>query len=359
MFADFISPDDPRWARVLQRASHDVYHLPEYALFAAGHESALPVAFYAECSGREILIPLLIKKLPPELDAPPGWQDAASPYGYPGPLGTHRADDRWVSEWMALFHEVASKHDVISAFVRLHPLRGIPVDILAAYATVVYHGPVVYVDLAKKPDQLRAETRLNHRRNIQKLEQAGFTTSIDDWSAYAAFGSLYRETMRRVAAAEFYFFSDAYFCELRSRLRERLHLVAVRAPNGDVAAAGLFTETDRILEYHLGGTAQSYLSRAPSKLMFDRVRRWGNSSGAELLNLGGGTGGRADSLFEFKAGFSPLRAPFHTFRVVLDPRKYHDLARIWRERCAGSAEPESYFPIYRTHLSSGRFHVHL
>jgi hypothetical protein len=199
-------------------------------------------------------------------------------------------------------------------------------------------------------DELQAETRVNHKWNIRALEKSGFITRLDEWSIYPAFGSLYRATMDLLRAADFYFFSDAYFDDLSRMLKGRLHLCAVLAPDGRLAAAGLFTETDGIVEYHLGGTATAYRKQAPSKLMFDAVIRWGKSIGAAVLNLGGGMGGRAGSLFEFKAGFSHSRAQFHTVRMILDELLYADLARTWRE-CGGNVEAvEDYFPIYRKRL---------
>jgi hypothetical protein len=42
---------------------------------------------------------------------------------------------------------------------------------------------------------------------------------MDDWSVYPAFASLYRATTDRVAAAQFYYFSDRYFEELGLMLR--------------------------------------------------------------------------------------------------------------------------------------------
>ena len=125
-------------------------------------------------------------------------------------------------------------------------------------------------------------------------------------------------------------------------LAEQLHLCTVLAPDGTVASAGLFFEHDGIIHYHLGATAEEHLRRAPSKLMFDHVRRWGQERGARVLDLGGGVGGAEDSLFLFKAGFSPLRARFHTLRLVIDAERY--------ARLTGAehiADLSGYFPAYR------------
>lgn len=347
MIADFISPGDSRWLGVLERVPHDVYHLPEYAVFSARHEGGTPCAFYVESSRRELLIPLLIRPLPAEIGAPPGWNDATSPYGYPGPIATQPFDRDWIQQSLRTFQELAKEHRILTAFLRLHPLRGIPHEAMAACGSTVHHGDVVYVDLTRTSDEIWADTGTNHRRNIRRMLEAGFSETIDDWSAYPSFAALYRATMDRVNASPFYFFSDAYFRDLREMLPAQLHLSTIRAPHGEIAAAGLFTRTDGIVEYHLSGTAAAFRRQAPSKLMLDAVRRWATTTGAALMNFGGGTGGQANSLFEFKSGFSRSRAPFHTVRMIFDAPLYAALTRSGSEQNGSPRSDTGFFPVYR------------
>ena len=347
MTADFISPADSRWLGVIGRAPHDVYHLPEYAACCARHEHGTPCAFYAESGGRELLIPLLIRPLPDDIGAPPGWHDAASPYGYPGPIATQPFDRDWIEQSLRRFQALARENRILTAFLRLHPLRGIPPETIAACGSTVHHGDVVYVDLTRTPDQIWADTCTNHRRNIKRMLEAGFSETIDDWSAYSAFAALYRATMDRVNASPFYFFTDAYFHDLRATLPTQLHLFTIREPHGEIAAAGLFTNTNGIVEYHLSGTAAAFRQHAPSKLMLDAVRRWAKTTGAAVMNFGGGTGGQVNSLFEFKTGFSRLRAPFHTVRMIFDAPLYAALTTNASERNGLTPSVDGFFPVYR------------
>jgi hypothetical protein len=75
--------------------------------------------------------------------------------------------------------------------------------------------------------------------------------------------------------------------------------------------------------------------------MWDDVRRWAAERGDRVIHLGGGRGGSNDSLFAFKARFSPRRHEFYTGRWVLDPRRYDRLAQL-----APDPDP-GYFPPYR------------
>lgn len=346
MTAEFISPSDARWHRVLSRVSHDVYHLPEYSALCARHDHGAAMAFYAESNGREFLVPLIRRPLPAEVQFEPAWADAASPYGYPGPLTTDASDRDWVMQSLGALRRLAREHHILTVFLRLHPFRGISHEQAALdRAQLVAHGAVVFVDLTKTPKELWSATRPTHRRHITKLLAAGFTPVIDDWCWYERFLALYRTTMTRVNAAPFYFFPDTYFQELREALGGQVHLVAIVAPDGDLAAAGLFTSACGIVQYHLGATATRFLPVAPSKLMIHTAAQWGPTTGATIMNLGGGRGGRTDSLFDFKAGFSPLHVPFHTVRLITDVPRYTAISQSL-QHAAALDDPE-FFPIYR------------
>ena len=347
MFGEFVSPQDPRWLQILNRTRHDFYHLPEYVTLAAEQEQGQPVAFYASDGDVAFLVPLLIRDVPAYLGAEPGWKDAVSPYGYPTPLLVATDDPIMLQRFFDAFCHAAAEQSIVTAFLRLHPLLTLPMDCFATHGELVNHGKTVCVDLTL-PDETRwKEIRENHRRDIRKLRKSGFHTEIDNWDYFRDFIDIYTQSMERCCADEYYFFSDTYFTRLRQVLADRLHLCAVLSENGDVAAAGLFTAVDEIVQYHLGGTADECLRLSPAKMMFEAVSRWAKETGNSVLHLGGGVGCSDDSLFRFKAGFSNWTTDFYTFRMVLDQEKYSTLNRLWQEHCNGYEEDSDFFPKYR------------
>lgn len=349
MNGEFITTADRRWQAYLAEVPHDVYHLPEYVAFAARHEGGTPAAFWAEEGGQRLLIPLLLRDLPAGLGAPQGWRDAASPYGYPAPLLDPDADERQVERLLQAFVCGCRAAGIVTVFLRFHPLLASRLAAFGRYGDLVRHGRTVCIDLRVAREQLWRNTRENHRRGIAALLEEGFSARFDrpdDWSSFSA---VYAATMQRVQAAPFYHFPAAYFRDLQDALGAQLHLCAVLSPSGDVAAAGLFTVVDELVQYHLGGTAERYLERAPSKLMFNAVRDWAQDAGCRLFHLGGGVGGRDDSLFRFKAGFSAGTAEFHTCRLVVQHERYAWLnERFYRYRAIEKPFDEGYFPLYRS-----------
>ena len=350
MIAEFIGVDGPRWREVLRRLPHDVYHLPEYGSVAARYEGGTAVAFHVIDGACELLMPILIRPLPPTLGAPSEWKDAASPYGYSGPIASGQCDIHRIRGFIKAFEARAAEHNIVAAFLRLHPLRGIPIEAFEP-DRCVRHGSIVFIDLTRPLHELQAETRRDHRQGIRRLSQAGFVATMDDWTTYDGFKKAYRSTMDRVSAAEFYNFSDAYFDDIRQSLGDHLHLCSVRAPNGDVACAGLFTTVEGTVQYHLSGTDLAYLRWAPSKLMVDAARTWASQRGDRIMILGGAPDSDG-SLMMFKAGFSPSRAAFHTARIVVHEDRYARLLASARDRRDLDDSKGGFFPAYRRPLAT-------
>src|SRR6516225_1510736 len=152
--------------------------------------------------------------------------------------------------------------------------------------------------------------------------------------------------MRRENAEHIYFFGEEYFSQLVRELRPVLQLF-VAVTGGKVAAGGLFTSCNGIVQYHLGGTRDEFLKLSPMTLIFDTVRLWANEIGAREFHLGGGVGAKEDTLFRYKAGFSERRHNFATWRWIVAPEVYSELCeRRARMNVLQGLEPASadYFP---------------
>jgi len=288
-----------------------------------------------------MLLPLLIRQIPGD-----GF-DATSPYGYPGPIGKGVEDPAFLRVALVAGLQVLRDAGLVAVFLRLHPLLNmLPPE---GIGVLVSHGDTVSVDLTLGADVHWAQMRLNHRRDILRATRLGYVARMDeDWVHIETFKRQYGETMERRKASPFYQFADAYFDSLRAALGDRLHLCVVE--NADaVAATGLFVETDGIVQYHLSGTSGEFRDIQPTKLMMHFARAWARERGNDVLHLGGGVGGVADSLLHFKTGFSPLRHTFTTLRLVVDEREYGRLVAALHPHL-DPLDPRArsgFFPKYR------------
>ncbi len=332
---------------------HDFHHLPEYHALSEAHGEGCAYLFVYEEAPYFIAVPLLLRPAAAVSgleQAGQGWLDATSVYGYSGPITSHTDIPACVlSNFKDAFRQDLVERHVVNLFSRLHPL--IPQGaLLADLGERVAIGQTVSIDLSAPADRQFSLFRTNHKRGIAKLTASGVTCTRDAGLVYLAdFVDIYLETMRRVSANAFYLFDADYVERFVEALAETVHLF-VCTLNGHVIAGGLFTLTDGIVQYHLGGTRNDYLKLSPMKVIFDRVRLWANERGAHVFHLGGGLSAQEDSLFHFKAGFSDRRHECAVWRWVLLPDVYRDLCEIkttWNMRNGRDMAGSDYFPLYR------------
>lgn len=349
-FRIFRTEQQEEWMEVLRRVvQHDFHHLPRYHRVEEHRLEATAHLFTYGEGDYLIALPLLLR---PVGEALPEWNDAASVYGYGGPLASHeRMPEPVVLNFQSALKEALVERRVIAAFSRLHPLIA-QHYLLAGFGECRTSGETISMDLTLPPEQQWAQYRSTYKRRISKQWREATVICLRDQEkrSLGEFITIYEETMKRVKAEASYFFGQGYFYQLAHELGSRLQLF-VATVDGKAAAAGLFTICDGIVQYHLGGTRDEFLKLSPMALLFDTVRLWANEAGARVLHLGGGVGGvKDDSLFHYKAGFSDRRHNFATWRWIIAPDAYRELCkRRARMNELRGLEPAStdYFPAYR------------
>ena len=110
---------------------------------------------------------------------------------------------------------------------------------------------------------------------------------------------------------------------------------------GELLAAVLCFDSAPWLHYHLGAQSDEGRRLGGSQLALLAAAQWGREGGYELLHLGGGVGGRRDSLFEFKQRFDPGAGEraFFVGKAIHDRDAYRELA--------GTDSLDGFFPAYR------------
>jgi len=338
---------------MLAEAQHDFYHFPCYAeLSSATCDGGTPKAFFDELDTGQMLIPFLVRNLPTDISPGTSSLDAISPYGYSCPIFTSGISDTDAIKGIRNFIEFGRDAGLVTSFIRLHPLlnnRICPALYGDRHIKQIIHGETVSIDLTLEIDELDKRLRRNHRQNIRKLKKLGFSMRQDDWEDYPAFIEIYYQTMRRCGADAEYFFDLGYFERLKNCLGTSLHICSIVSADGEVVSGGLFVKTGDIVQAHLSATSAQYLALAPSKLMFFEMRNWAKQEGATRLHLGGGKGGKRDSLFLFKKGIgTDVHHYEEAIGIVHDLAAYETLNQRWVGMSHATSFPETeYFPQYR------------
>ncbi len=349
--ANLVAATSPEWMDALEGIPHDVFHRADYhSLTGFGHQGTPYLFTYREEGGAVFLWPYLMRPIPDTTDS----SDVSSVYGYAGPLC--RGDSGFAGRaWRALIDHWRLQ-GVVSAFTRFHPMLrnaelfgGILTD-TAAGRGLCPAGSTVSIDLSlPSTEQIRRYQKVM-RQEIRKSRDLGFITAEDsEWEATDTFVRLYRETMARRNSRDEYLVDEAWVNQFRRTLGSHARLFVTKQ-DGHVAGALLAIEYAPFLHAHLTGINSEMATHSPLKVLLDDVREWGTQRGLQTFHLGGGLGGREDSLFQFKRRFSPVTHEFKTGRWILEPARYEEFEHAHRERLLRNGysvgNPE-FFPIYR------------
>jgi hypothetical protein len=358
--AELIHGDPVAWETHLREVRRDIYHTAGFHVYAQGSGDGDPYLIVVRDGARGFAWPYLLRRVDQVegLDKSDA-MDVTSVYGYPGPVAWGcDANDPFVARAWREVIDVWRGQQVVAAFTRFNPLLGNAalLDLLRTPGEEaesidrpsVVGTATVSIDCTLSDAEAAAGYGRVLRQEIASARRAGLETTHDvTWTGVEAFVRLYRETMDRTGAAALYYVDVADVDRLRLALEDAIHLLVTRV-NGEVAAAGLFTEFGGIVQAHLVGIAVEMRALSPLKLLLDDARSWAHLRGDTILHLGGGRGGEEDSLFAFKARFSPRRHAFHVGRWIVDPGRYKDLVAARHAVAPRRSTPDAgFFPAYR------------
>lgn len=338
------------WIEALERLPHDVYHRPEYhSLPGFGHQGTPFLFSYGEGETARFLWPYLLRPIDGT-----SYNDVSSIYGYAGPLCA--GDSQFVGRAFEALQGHWLSQRVVSAFTRFHPILDNAAvfdnNVCAAGAGqgLFPGGSTVSIDLSIPAEEQVRRYQKVLRQEIRKAHEVGFVTTEDgEWSAAPDFVRLYSETMTRRNSRGEYLVDEAWLACFRRKLGTRAKMFVTRW-QGSVAAVLLAIEYGPFLHAHLTGINATMTAHSPLKVLLDDIRVWGTERGLRWFHLGGGVGGREDSLFQFKRRFSPVTHRFQTGRWILDPARYREIAEAHQEallrRGYRIGNPE-FFPVYR------------
>ncbi|MGI9185324.1 MAG: GNAT family N-acetyltransferase [Solirubrobacteraceae bacterium] len=304
----------------------DAYLRRGYLRSGAALAGAEPVLLHLAGADGDVVFAALLRDDP---------TDVSTPYGYGGPVAVGAGPP--VAEFASAYEQWCARRGVVSSFVLYHPLFANQELALPAFHQEALTGTISW---SLETDDLLVGLHRHHRRMIRRARAAEVEVQIDEAPAgLDAFRALYTATMTRAGADPFYLFGDEYWELLASEVA----LVAVDVWRGEEHLAAILGLTGAPwLHYHLGGSSEAGRSLGANHLAMLALARWGQEHGYTRLHLGGGVGGRRDSLFLYKERFAPGgERPVAIGKAVHDRERYRDLTGQSEITYAG------FFPAYR------------
>lgn len=328
------------WDHYVRRARiADLYHTRDYHLLDSQGESFL---FVYEKDDLFIAFPLIKRAIDGSI-----YFDCTSVYGYTGPISNVDFSEIPLNicyEFERLFDGYLKSANIVSVFCVLHPLSN-QQFLLKRPDRLVQVGKTIAVDLRQSLEEQRLQYRRPIRMKINQLRRKGFEVRLaDSTDQLRQFAEIYRENMIKVGASKKYLFDDAYFEDFMNAIDFKPELLLAYYQDQPVAGA-MVAMTNNIMQLHLAGTRIEFFKESPMKLLFDEACLLGRSREMQFMHLGSGVGGKEDSLFHFKRGFSEKLCNFTTWRYIVNEDVYEALVD---KKLAGRERPDtSLFPLYR------------
>lgn len=327
----------------------DIYFNKDYGALYEKSENGCCETFEFQNALGSVSHLFIKREIPIALEGQPPYYDLVTPYGYGGPVMEavdESAKKELAADFIRAFGEYCRDGNIVSEFIRFHPVMGNAADFVDSYETAFMRN-TIQTRLADSADPLMSEYSASVRRDIRKGLKRGVEYKVTvNPENLDRFRELYFETMKRNEADDYYYFDEAYFAQCLDRLGPQLVTVEV-SWRGMLIAMSLNFVSDGMLHVHLTGSLEDYHHLyAPSILQY-ALMQWGSDNGIRLIHHGGGrTNEPDDKLYLYKKKYGKAQElEFHTGKKIWNPEVYELLCKE-----AGVEDTGSFFPAYRRDL---------
>jgi len=327
----FIS-DSVQWTELLKFFGYsDIYHTFEYASLESERIGGVANLIVVNMPTGIIGLPVIFRKIPNESR----YCDVTSVYGYSGVLTSTSLTPEDFISGIKKIKAALIERDCVSFFNRESHFTAYRLP------ESIETGKVLAVDLMQDPELYEKSLAEGHRQEIKALRKLNYiVVKSTEPKVVKDFYDVYERTMLRRGAKINYFFSTKYFDSVLKIHSSIPDLRAVYHEDKMIAGAIFITQGDHMY-YMFSGSILGVSKYPAMKLILDQVIRENLNNGKKLLHLGGGLGGKQDSLYQFKFGFGKVVLPFYTTQWILMPDVYNRLS-------AHVLTETSFFPKYRS-----------
>jgi methionyl-tRNA formyltransferase len=328
-----------RWDELVAGSPNaDVYHRAAYVRATAELEHSQPLGLMISLRSGRFLVPTLLRPIS-GADGQ-SWTDASTPYGYGGVLRLNPDSEVTLPDVVDFFQELqawCAARKLVSCVIRSHPL--LAQDWLLAqppgtdFVKVVRRGNTVALSLQPWDDTRQCPPELSKgrrsdlalaRRNL-RITWNGSSDQNITLEQSQIFQALYKSTMQRVDAAEFFHFPPPYF-ERLAALGSDLH-IAIAWHDGRPVGGAVFMAGPTYAHYHLSASDDTGRKYKASTLLVVEGANWARQRGCQAMHLGGGMHA-GDPLMKFKRSFGGKDYEFGYVTLIADRERYQDMCSV-------------------------------
>lgn len=172
---------------------------------------------------------------------------------------------------------------------------------------------------------------------VRKSHKNGYRVTVDNSNeAVKKFYSIYLNTMKRIGADKYYYFSDNMFYEMAKH--PNFYFLFAEDKNNEKLATMILMLYGKYAHYHLSGKNPEKGDNSVNNFLLDEAVKLAKGEGAEIFHFGGGnTLDTKDSLFRFKKEFSKMHLDFYIGKKIHNIAIYGKIVQQWKNNY-----PEAY-----------------
>lgn len=320
----------------------DLYFDENYGKLYEKVEKGKQEIFNFESENGKISSQFIIREIPEKVDGK-AYYDIVTPYGYGGPVieKVTGEKEKLVSEFEKVFSNYCVQHDIVSEFIRFHPIVKNALDFENIYSPI-YMRKTLITKLDEE-EVFQKQFSKNARKTVRQDLNRGVSYSvIEAPEDLDAFKELYYITMDRNTATDYYYFGNEYFDDLLKYYGKNIILLNAFFEEKLIASMLCFVYNG-IIHVHLSGTLNEYLYLAPTYVLKYAMVEWGIKNGYKLIHHGGGrSNSLEDNLYLFKRNFARLYdLDFYIGKKIWNKEIYDKLCEIKK------VKDDGFFPAYR------------
>lgn len=309
----------------------DIYFTPEYYELYEKNGDGKAQCFVFEKDGELALYPFLINsvndlgyKLNEE------YFDIQGAYGYNGVVASN-----YKGSFRKVFYkqlkQFCKDSNIIAEFTRFSPILANH-QFSKNFMDVFCDRKTAYLNLEHSyKDVWETQYTSKNRNKIRKGRKSLYCKISQDRTYLEGFKIIYNETMQKIGAESYYYFSNKYFDNL---LFKQNHIINVYdSSTEELQATMILMIHGDYAHYHLSGRARNCSNNAVNNFMLDEAIKFAIDRGCKFFHFGGGTtDSEKDSLLKFKSDFSKEKAKFYIGKKIHNQRIYDEVIKQWEKK---------------------------
>lgn len=326
--------DRSEWLHIISKFPdkyHDIYFHPDYVSLNCRKTNSEGFLFYNKKNDK-IWINPFIKIKSPQFQSLKNnnYYDIETAYGYGGPIA-NIIDLDFIRESNNKFHSWVVSNNIVSEFVRFHPLIDARAYTSSNYE-ILENRITCSLDLKLLNDKNLSPFRSKVKNMIRKAQKVSETYITNDKKDFEQFKKLYLNLMINKDAEKESLFSSSYFEKLFKIISNNGFMSVVKNKDSEIIAVAIFINGKKSCHYHLSAS-KNYDYPGVNNLIIYNAALYAKKMKLDLLHLGGGKfNSEEDKLFKFKNSMSTSNHKYFIGKRINNLKIYKELKNAWKKK---------------------------